>query len=89
MALTSSVSCSGRWSSQSMTLRSEPSLVKSGPVTETGSSVSWVKTQREQVASKPRPLTFSGATPEEARTRRTQAQMQFQMSVVDCSWVRG
>ena len=88
MALTSVVSCSGRWSSQRMTLRSSPSLVNEGPVTETGSSVSWVKTQREQVASKPRPLTFSGATPESASTRRTQEVMRFQMSVVDCSWRR-
>ena len=86
MALMVSVSDSARWSSQRITLRSSPeALVNEGPVTETGAAVSWVKTAREQVASKPMPLTVVGSMAEVARMRRTQAQMQFQMFVVDCS----
>lgn len=44
-----------------MTFRSLPSLLKSGPVTGTGSSVSWVKTAREHVASNPMPRTVEGS----------------------------
>ena len=37
------------------------SLSKLGPVTETGSSVSWEKTAREQVASKAMPRIVEGS----------------------------
>lgn len=93
MALMRSVSASGRWSSQRMTFLTRSLSCSSagwwekcGAVTGTGSSVSWVKTASEQVASKPMPLTDWGGTDEEARIRRTHLQMARQMSVVDCSW---
>ncbi|KAL6901388.1 hypothetical protein GGI43DRAFT_404814 [Trichoderma evansii] len=85
VALIFSVSSTGRWSSQRMTLRSLPSLEKSGPVTGIGSSVSLENTEREQVASKPMPLIWFGLTRDSCTTRRTHSQMQRQMSVVDCS----
>lgn len=63
--------------------------VKSGPATEIGTSVSSDITANEHVASKPTPLTSSGATPDFSRTRRLQKQIADQMSSVDCSCVDG
>jgi predicted nucleic acid-binding protein len=69
-----------------MTLWSLSELSNLGPVTETGSSVSWVNTAREQVASKPMPRMECGSTLCWAIARWTDVQIQRQMSFVDCSY---
>lgn len=61
------------------------SVSKLGPVTEMGSSSSWEKTAREQVASKPMPRTEAGLILCWLMARCTEIQMQRQISVVDCS----
>jgi len=86
VALIFFVSSTGRWSSHNTTLWSFPDLSKWGAVTETGSSVSWVKTAREQVASKPMPRIEFESTLFWVTARRTEAQMLRQMSFVDCSY---
>ena len=62
------------------------SLSNLGPVTDTGSSVSWEKTAREQVASKPIPRTVDGLMLCWFSARWTDEQIHRQMSFVDCSY---
>ena len=85
MALILAVSSIGRWSSQRTTLQS---LSKLGPVTETGSSVSWEKTAREQVASKAIPRIVPGLILCWFKIRCTEEQMHRHMSFVDCSYIK-
>lgn len=61
-------------------------MLKCGPVTETGWSVSVEKTHNEQVASNPIPCTSDGEMLCSVRARRTTEQTWCQMSVVDCSF---
>lgn len=70
-----------------MTFLSLPSwLLNLGPVTQTGSSVSELKTVSEQVASKPMPRIVLGSMLCCDMARWIEEQMHFQMLVVDCSW---
>lgn len=62
------------------------SVLKSGPVTETGQSVLDEKTESEQVASKPMPWISAGGMFCSARAWRTAVQMHCQMLEVDCSY---
>lgn len=59
--------------------------MKSGPCTDIGSWVSLLSTAREQVASNPIPLMFSGATPDSLTILFVQSHMADQISSVDCS----
>lgn len=56
---------------------------------ETGSSLTFEKTDSEHVASNPIPLTDSGSTLFSLMARWTQRQMQRQISLVDCSYTVG